>query len=101
MKPACQCRASSSSSRMTKRRRGLAWLLPGAGLALVPKCPACLAAWMAVAFGAGITPGTASTLHSGLIALCAGPPFLYIAYLIFRRHFFSRPPQPDSRSRSS
>lgn len=101
MKPACKRRASSSSTRMAKRRRGLAWLLPGAGLALVPKCPACLAAWMAVAFGAGITPGTASTLHSGLIALCAGPPVLYIAHVVFRRHFFSEPPSQDNPPRSS
>ena len=58
--------------RMTSRRAGEAagWLLPTLTLALLPKCPACVAAYVAVATGIGISFSTAAWLRTGLIVGC-------------------------------
>ena len=39
------------------------YVIPGFLLALLPKCPACLTAWLAVAAGIGLSPRTASRLR--------------------------------------
>lgn len=53
--------------------RGAAgFVAPGLGMALVPKCPACLAAYVAAATGAGISMSAAAHLRLGLLAACAG-----------------------------
>jgi len=47
------------------------WLVPGAALALMPKCPACVAAYVAIATGVGVSLPVAAHVRSVLIALCA------------------------------
>jgi hypothetical protein len=51
---------------------GLRWLTPGAGLLLVPKCPACLAGYIALSTGVGVTLPVAKALRIVLLVACVG-----------------------------
>jgi hypothetical protein len=62
-------------------REVLAWLLPGALLMLVPKCPACLAAHVAIWTGLGLSFSTAAYLSWLLLALCCAS----MLYLLITR----------------
>jgi hypothetical protein len=46
------------------------WILPTATLALIPKCPACVIGYVALATGIGISFPTAAYLRLMLLALC-------------------------------
>jgi hypothetical protein len=57
------------------------WILPGATLALIPKCPACVAAYIALVTGVGISMSVATWLRPGAIVIGA----TLLAYLLARR----------------
>jgi len=60
------------ASRFRRGGELAGWIIPSATLALVPKCPACVAAYVAVATGIGISLLTATYLRTMVLALCVG-----------------------------
>ncbi|GEP45310.1 hypothetical protein [Brevifollis gellanilyticus] len=67
MSAPCHC-SREKTARAVKN--GAGWIIPGVVLALMPKCPLCLAAWISLLLGIGVTTSTATALHGGVILLC-------------------------------
>jgi hypothetical protein len=58
--------------RGTRMRRILqiaGWIVPSGILALLPKCPACIAAYIAIGSGIGISVAAATYLRTALVVL--------------------------------
>ena len=78
--PGCDEGAATRSPRQSFI--GLAgWVVPGTILAIMPKCPACLAAYVAVGTGVALSATVAASLRMALIALSLA----WLSYLGVRR----------------
>jgi hypothetical protein len=74
-------RAAHSGPRSPRRWfRFAEWTFPSAIPLLLPKCPLCIAAYVAFVTGVGISAGTAALLKEILIIVCVTS----LAYLILR-----------------
>jgi hypothetical protein len=85
---------AETSTRASHRWRHFAgavsWLLPSAALALMPKCPACFAAYFAAATGLGLSLSTAAHIRSATIAFCALILTVMVVALVSRARFLRR-----------
>ena len=56
--------------RFQRASRNFGWILPSAVLTLLPKCPACMAAYVALGSGFVMTTSSAHLLLRSVTALC-------------------------------
>jgi len=61
------------------------WVMPSAVLVLMPKCPACVVAYVAIVTGTGISVSMAAHLRVLVLVLCAGMLVYLAAKPLLRR----------------
>ena len=81
------CQAHSTRARentpspLHRIRTAAEWVLPGAVLVVMPKCPACVAGYIALATGVGISFSAAENLRTLVLTAC----FLTLSFLAIKR----------------
>jgi hypothetical protein len=75
MKNSCCCgvQSNQSSAQLTGVQRAMRiinWVLPSIVLAAMPKCPVCVAAYVMLLTGCGISIGAAASLRWLAISVC-------------------------------
>jgi hypothetical protein len=99
MSACCDAAIDRKAPTWVRRIRGiLAWVLPSTILMLVPKCPACLAAYMALWTGLGLSLSTATYLRWALLFVCVASLLFLIAKRLDRIgaifHYFRKETGP-------
>lgn len=77
-------KSPSQTSLIARILDVIRWIIPAAVLALMPKCPICLAGYIALGTGIGLSVSTASHLRTVLIILCVAS-LTYLAAKSLRR----------------
>jgi hypothetical protein len=67
------------SARPGRHLDSAGWIVPAMIVAILPKCPACLAAYIAIGTGLGISISTATHLRILLLALCGASLSWFVA----------------------
>jgi hypothetical protein len=84
------CAGKGLSGPIARRLAGAATsVLPGAVLVLLPKCPLCLAAWLTLFTGIGVSEATAAQLR-GLIVVFSIAAIALIAARMIRAYRLQR-----------
>jgi hypothetical protein len=84
--------ACCKNIRGAKVREVFAWGVPGAVLVLMPKCPMCVAAYVMLGTGVGLSVSAAAHLRWGiLLASAAALIFLGVRFWRNRRQLIVRP----------
>ena len=98
----CPCEAARSSSRRRTWRlfEAAGCVMPGAMILLLPKCPACLAAWLALATGVGLSVPAAGIVRTLLLLLSLAP-LILLAVRPLLRAYMPRWKPRCARARSS
>ncbi len=82
------CTGEGPSRRLARRWAGAtASMLPGAVLVLLPKCPLCLAAWLTVVAGVGVSSAAAAHVRESIVVLWVATVAVAAARIIRRRAF--------------
>ena len=82
MSDCCDVASDRKTPSLLQRVREIfAWVVPSAILALLPKCPACLAAYVALWTGLGLSLSTATYLQWAMLLLCVAS----LLFLIVKR----------------
>jgi len=85
MSACCDAASDRKSATWVRRVREIfAWVVPSTVLVLVPKCPACLAAYVALWTGLGLSLSTATYLRWGLLFLCVASLLFLIVNRLYR-----------------
>ena len=80
------CCRRGGGRNLARRCGGAAsWVLPASVLALMPKCPACVAAYVAVATGVGISMSAAAYLRAAALTACVATLLYLAARFVHRR----------------
>jgi hypothetical protein len=90
MSGCCDSTSGTKSTTWKSGREAIAWLLPIATLAFIPKCPACVAAYVALWTGLGLSFSAAAYLRGALLLLCIASLLLLIVKQLGRRAAFFR-----------
>ena len=73
-----------SGGLLRRAWRGIQWVFPATLLVLMPKCPMCVAAYVALFTGIGVSVSTARWIQILMLAFCLGS-LAYLAVRYFRR----------------
>lgn len=86
------CTGEGRRRRLARRLSGAAAsILPGAVLLLLPKCPLCLAAWLTVATGVGVSAAAAARVRGLLVVFWIAAAGVAASRIIRRRAFRRSP----------